>query len=485
MASKKTLTAGNLEALGAPRLAELLLEIAHGEGAIQRRLRLALAAHDAPERVAAEVRKRLAQIERAGAFLDDHRARVLATDLDMQRRAIVEQVAKVDTGEALELMWRFLDLAGSVHERTGDRNFEFEAIFSTACSDLGPLAERANPDPVALADRVFEAIDDNGYGQYDGLIAILAPALGGKGLDHLKARLVELSRTLIDKPPADRRGIFILGPGGPVYAGEMDSSGRAFGIRLALERIADLQGDVDGYIEQHDEASRKRPYIAAQIARRLLAAGRADEALRTLDAAKHDGRDRSKLDWLDFGWEDARIDVLDALRRGEEAQAMRWSCFEHTLSARHLRAWLDRLPDFEDDEGERRALDHAERHKSLAKALSFLVSWKAIDRAAHLVVRRVQEIDGDDYLVLTPAAQALAEKHPLAATLLLRAMVEFALTKARAGRYRHAAKHLAECATLATAIPAYEPFETHEAWAAHLQSRHGRKWGFWSLVTRP
>jgi hypothetical protein len=52
--------------------------------------------------------------------------------------------------------------------------------------------------------------------------------------------------------------------------------------------------------------------------------------------------------WPDFEWEDARIDMLDALGRGEEAQAARWSRFERFLSAPHRRAYLKRLPDFDD-----------------------------------------------------------------------------------------------------------------------------------------
>lgn len=43
MASKKTLNAKNLEALGAQRLAELLIEISTGDAAAKRRLRLELA----------------------------------------------------------------------------------------------------------------------------------------------------------------------------------------------------------------------------------------------------------------------------------------------------------------------------------------------------------------------------------------------------------------------------------------------------------
>ena len=59
MASKKTLNAKNVEALGAQRLAELLIEISNGDAAAKRRLRLELAGAESSAEVAKEVRKRL------------------------------------------------------------------------------------------------------------------------------------------------------------------------------------------------------------------------------------------------------------------------------------------------------------------------------------------------------------------------------------------------------------------------------------------
>lgn len=478
MASKKTLTAENLEALGAQRLAELLMDIAEGDAAVKRRLRLELAAREAPETVAAEVRKRLAQIARARSFVDWRKVRDLAADLEAQRRAIVDQVARIDPAEALELMWRFMGLAESVHERCDDSNGVIGDVFRGACRDLGPLADMAKSDPVALADRVFAALNENDYGQYDHLIETLAPALGGKGLDYLKTRFVELSKTPVDRPPEGQRKVIGWGSGGPMYEDEIKARSRESTIRLALQEIADAQGDVDAFIAQYDEKTRKVPKIAAEIARRLLAAGRAEEALETIEAAEH-----RRGGWPDFDWEDARIEVLEALGRGDEAQAARWSCFERALSAEHLRAYLKRLPDFDDIEAEARALDHAERYESLLQVLAFFVSWPALDRAARVVTRRAGELDGNHYEILSPAADALAGKHPLAATLVLRAMIDFTLAKARSSRYRHAARHFMECASLASSVADFGAFETHEAYAARMKAEHGRKSGFWSLIS--
>jgi hypothetical protein len=118
MASKKTLNAGNLEALGAARLAELLIEISQGNAIAQRRLRLELAGADSPAELAREIRKRLATIARSRSFVDWQNRKSLADDLEAQRRAITDQVAKRMPSEGLDLMWRFLELAKSVFGRS-------------------------------------------------------------------------------------------------------------------------------------------------------------------------------------------------------------------------------------------------------------------------------------------------------------------------------------------------------------------------------
>ena len=180
--------------------------------------------------------------------------------------------------------------------------------------------------------------------------------------------------------------------------------------------------------------------------------------------------------------EDARIDVLEALGRADDAQAARWGCFERSLSSTHLRAYLKRLADFDDLQAEEKALDHAQRSRNSLRALSFLVSWPAVDRAANLVLQRSEELDGNHYEILTPAAEALAGKHPLAAMLVLRAMVDFSLRNNRSGRYRHAARHLLECSSLASAIEDFGRFEPHDAYEARLRREHGRKSSFWNLI---
>ena len=133
MASKKTLNAKNLEALGAERLAELLIEISTANAAAKRRLCLELAGAQSPIEVAKELRKRLIAIERSRSFIDWQNRKTLIEDLETQRRAIVDQVAKADLAEALELLWRFMALANSVFGRCDHSSGTMVGIFHAAC----------------------------------------------------------------------------------------------------------------------------------------------------------------------------------------------------------------------------------------------------------------------------------------------------------------------------------------------------------------
>jgi hypothetical protein len=481
VAAKTALNAKNLEALGLQRLAELLIEISAGNTAAKRRLRVELAGAQNPAELVKELRKRFTMIARSRSFVDWRGVQSLADDLDTQRRAIVETVAKADPTEAIDLLWRFMALAPPVFERCDDSSGTLIGVFRQACSDMGDVVQKAKADPTSLADQAFTALIVNDYGQLDELIRVLAPTLGQAGLEHLKQRMVELSNRPVTKPAEKDRIKIGWSSSGPIYADEMAERSRVSTVRLALTEIADALGDVDAFIDQHDEETRKVPKVAAEIARRLLFAGRAQEAWQTIEAAKH-RQGSSSWDWPDFEWEDARIDVLEVLGRADDAQAARWRCFERSLSSTHLRAYLKRLPDFKDVEAEEKALDYAERSRNPLQALSFLVAWPALNRAANLVLQRSGELDGDHYEILTPAADALAGKHPLAATLVLRAMIDFSLKNSRSSRYRHAARHLVDCSSLASAVEDFGRFEPHDAYEARLRREHRRKSSFWSLI---
>lgn len=426
MASKTTLNAKNLEALGTARLAELLIEISTGSAAHKRRLRMELAGSHGGAEVAREVRKRLVSISRARTFINWRKVKALKKDLETQRMAIVETLAADDPTEAFDLIWQFLALGDSIFARSDDGSGSLIESFHQACTDAGVIAKLARVNADVLVGKIFAALQDNGYGQYDRLIAAMVPALGKDGLEQLKALFEQWAREPLEKPAEHDRQVIGWSSNGPVYEDEIDGNHRELTVRIALQEIADALGDVDAYIAQQPENTRKAPMVAADIARRLLAAGRADEALLALDRVDKRGRFDGPIEW-----QLARVKVLEALGRGEEAQAYRWKCFEQSLNDNHLRDFLHRLPDFDDIEAEERALGYARAFPDVHRALAFFLRWPSLAEAAKLVATRQAELDGNLYELLTPAAEALQEKYPLAAIILLRSMIDFTLDHAR------------------------------------------------------
>lgn len=493
MASKTTLNAKNLESLGAERLSALLLEIASGDAALKRRLRMELAAADSPDALAKEIRKRIITIGKTRRFVEDlHDYQALRDELATQRRLIAEQITPRDPQQAMELLWRLLGLADSVYNRCDDSYGEIGAVFDEACTAIGAAALKAAPDPVSLADRVYDAVTTNDYAQYDELLQAMGPALGAAGLEHLKARVVALSLQPVRKPPTKDRRQIGWSSRGPLYEDELLERRRRSVVSLILAQIADMQGDVDAFIAQFDEEARTAPRIAARIARRLLAAGRLDEALAALDAAPRQSNTLNIAMLTELGGLisasdedddpiDARIAVLEALGRADDAQTERWACFAATLSRRHLVDYLAQLSDADALDAEERAFAHAARFKSREWALRFLLAWPAPDRAAAHVMAAPDQWDGDRYEILGPAAKELAPHDPLAATVLLRAMADWTLKKARSTRYKHAARHLETCAALAVAIDDFGPIEPHDDYLRQLRAAHRRK-SIWGLM---
>ena len=446
MASKLTLNAKNLEALGAARLAELLLELSNGDAAAKRQLRLALAAGSSVEEAAQEVRKRLASIARSGTYIDWRKRKTLVSDLQAQHRAITGPIAAADAAIALDLLWRYLDLADGLLARSSDSTGTLADLFGAAMADVVPLAAAAGADPLALADHLFELLAANDYGQFDGLLPAVAAALGEPGLARLEALI--LQQGLLD------------------------------GQRVMLQ-IAEARGDLDAYLARVPAQELQWPDGAAAVADRFLAAGRAEEALAILDQAA-----QAAKAWPAPQWTDSRIAVLDALGRSDEAQELRWQGFGRTLSIPYLRAYLKRLPAFEDVDAEERAFALVESHPSPIEVLSFLVAWPALPRAASYVIHHWDQDswDGEDQAPLAAAAERLSGGYPLAATLLYRQLLVEALWLGGAKRYRQAVSHLGTCKDLAAAIADWQGLADHGAFVAGLKEAFSMNWSVRALI---
>ena len=471
--SKKTLNKANLADLGADRLANLLIEVSQGSADIKRRLRLELSHNLGATELAHEVRKRLASLRKSKSFVSWRKRKALVKDLETQVVMIVDKIGPDDPITAFDLLWQFIELAPSIYQRADDRRGDIGEVFRSAIVHFADIAPCTDVDAETLADRVWRVVSDNGYGEWDGIISILAPMLGEAGLSYLKAHVERFADTPLFEPEVEHEAILFLRE----LRGEADHSAerKQRFVQQSLQEIATASGDTDAYIGQYSSEDLRNKVVAAEVAMLLLKDSKAEDALVLLSNVADDGNS--------FGqeqWDDAYISTLTVLGRHNGAQAHRWLCFENRLSVDHLRAFLKGLPDFEDVEAEDRARAYALTYPDVLRALHFCLKWSDLSTAAQLVNVRADELDGDHYELLTTAADALRERHPLAATLLWRAMIDFALIEGRASRYGHAACHLNDCDAVAPEVDTFDAFPSHDRYVDEMRVRHERKSSFWA-----
>lgn len=388
------LSAASLVHLGAPRLADLLIEAGAGDANLKRRLRLELAAAISPEILALEIDKRLTALAAARTRVSWRRRGDLLDDLNTHREMIVGRLAPDAPGKALPVLIRWFDLYPSLADRVKDTKGELPAAFEAAAPELFTLAETV--DDMALRDLV-DALRRHPQG-YARWITAAGDTLGPR----TARRLLDSLDASVRKTPAGRN---------------------------LLRRLADKAADLDLWLSLVTPEQSGSPDVAADIARRLLAAGRVAEARGALEAALNPSSHNRRWTFgrapkegaprLTPAWEAASIDVLEAEGGRREAQDLRWTLFERDLSAAVLRDYLSRLPDFDDVEALDRAFTHASGHPDFEAAMRLLMDWPAHREAAALVLARPREARQARRMSADWASR-LAQRHPEAADVLAR-----------------------------------------------------------------
>ncbi|WP_128253736.1 DUF6880 family protein [Falsirhodobacter deserti] len=447
----KALNAKNLLALGPDRLAELLIDVTKGRADLQRRLRLELSAHQGSEDVTRDIRKRYASIRQARGYLSRKTHRTFAKEIRSLIALIETRVAPAAPVLAFELLWELLHLGAGVLDRTRDGDILREA-FRDAMAAVSRL--RAGLPHEGLADMLFDALAHDDQGIFAGGVAALAGALGPVGLEHLKRHVTAATATSSEAAhvPASRQA-------------RRAQAVQPQWLETLLRDIADAQGDLDAYIARFSAAQLAEGSVAADIATRLLAAGRAEEALALATRAD---------------LEDLSITALEALGRKEELKAALWDSFIRRPDADRLRRFLRLLPDFDDIEAEDAARRIAQQHRDLHAALRFFIDWPDLPVAARLVLARAAELEGDEP-DLAHAADALDARFPVAATLLRRALILSALN-GRAARHREAALQLQACAAADGRIADHGGVPDHQSFVTQLRRTYAGRHAFWKIV---
>ncbi|MBB4952414.1 hypothetical protein H4S14_000456 [Agrobacterium vitis] len=454
--------AKGLSSLGAEKLAAILLDEAAANKPLKLRLQVALAGEAGIDKISAMLDKRLAQIDTSKSGITKARSKDLTLELGGMVRTIHAELGGVDRFAAAERMLRLVSMRLSVLHRLYDRNARLENVFDEACTAAVSLvAELSPPEQIALVPLLETMRSADVLREQGEIFSDLMNSLCAEAGEAWKARL--------SKVPEKNR-----------------SYPSALGL---LQQLAHKQGDFKemGRLEQAKPDLFQNSLRMAQL---LFEAGQFEDALVWV-RRKPKGMHMIYVNGIhaaagsEYGARERKLleaEILDRLKRRDDAQKLRWDEFCESFDADILRQYIAKLDDFAEFDEMDRAMALVMQDKNINKALNFLVQWPKLDLAAQYIIDHAKEWDGRTYMQLSDISPALHEDYPVAATVLNRALVTDILNRNLSSAYEFAAVCIGELEDMSTRIAGEPSLPDHAQFMHSVRAKHGKKYAFWSLV---
>jgi hypothetical protein len=449
----------NLVSLGPEKLAKMLLEEVENSEALSRRVELSLVAKGSVKELAKHLRRKFKQCIKKKYFIGKGGSFQYSNELDDLRMTITEKILPEEPETAAQLLEEFIDLHTKAFYVADDSYGVISDVFRQAVKDWGTAWSRVQgKDTATLARKVYAKHIANDYGVYDEIVPALGEALEENGIAVLEQLALEELKKLPAIPDDDKGRQF-----------DEPWSARCR-IGHIMEGIADIRKDPDSFIEAAGILGRKTIY-GVEIAERLMAAGRFDEALEWLKSSTGVQR-KYEIPYL-------KAECLITLGRQDDARDVLWKHFLQTFDSKAYKEAFSLAKPEEHEQLQREAMATAIQSSRLLDALSFLVAEGFLREAASLVLERRQEIDGSVYTTLGSISKILANSYPLPALVLHRVMAEAVLEKGVSKYYGHAVRDLRAAERLGLAVTEWHGFKNNGEYIQELRVRHRLKKAFW------
>lgn len=446
---KKKALHEKLIALGAERLAEVLVELADHSSE----------AREYVERLVAVPEDRLRKAKSALAGLARERRFYSYAESGTMARNIETILADIEAAhpapkDGLRLVVRFFESDGSVFERCDDSGGGVGMVYTYSACKLFAQYATACADPAWISGLVLDLYGKDDYGVRGALVDAASTFLSADAVRSLAEACWERARS-----------------------GETGEDRNSRHWLLAVRSLARQLSD-GPLFEKALRAAHPDFHAGAELelAKVYLEAGDAAIALTRLGK-------KSEVDSFRQGERDRLLLAIHRKlgdRAGEEETA--WRLFR---SERSVKALEDVLSVIGQEQREQVVQEEtrqilAEEHFSSASA-TFLIELGLVDEAEIYLLRRAGQLNGDSYYYLLSLAAAM-ESHgrPLAATVVYRTLLESILRRAQYKAYHHGADYLRNLDALADMIEDWQSIQPHASYTEALVKVHGRKKGFWS-----
>ena len=438
------ITEEKLVTAGVEKLSKILLSLYMSNPNLQKQLDIIFAGlEENPKKLILAIKQEISSLKRSTRFVDYYGSDALADQLNQLRLRIIEDLTEKSPEYALKLMRDFLNLHAKTIERCDDSNGTVAGVFTDSCKDLGEIYTKVGKPIEEVVEIVFDIFMKDDYSVCSEVIINFKEALGKEGLSLLHSKFKKLDT-------AD------------------------YNIIRGLKDIADCQRDIEAYIEACNlKHSRFPDHDYIEIATRLIDAWKAPEALEWLDKVD------TSNNVLQTNVLPLKIKALELNGNYAEAEQERILWFDKTLSPEVYGQILSNSkPEFK-EEFKKSALEKAFNFSNPHVAINFLVQAQEFEECGRFVYIKINQLSGENYYTLRPAAKILQQIDPLASTLLYRKMVQPVLDKTKSKYYGYAAQDLALCTVLSTKVNDWKEHEPHDNYFIQMHELHKRKVSFW------
>jgi hypothetical protein len=312
--SRFTRIRDHLRAKGVESLIEMIMSVAERDSALLDDLELAAATDDADdEALFGQFKKVITEATRTRGFVEYAEVPAWIERAERILGRIESLIGRGRAELALRLLDHFFARMDAALNSMDDSDGRGGSLYAKACEIHLAACRKAEPDPVALARRLFAREVDDDWDFFSGASETYADVLKDAGLAEYRRLANEAGQKIRPRPAA----------GPPV---RNDEAGMRYRLGAILERFAERDGDVDARIaiRARDLSS---AYAYLGIAQLCLDHDREAEALKWAEDGLWQFEDspNERLVLL-------AVDLYGRLGRSQRADALLWQTFERQPS---------------------------------------------------------------------------------------------------------------------------------------------------------
>lgn len=400
-----------------------------------------------PKENASRFSKRLRELKSRGGFVSWKYSSHFGAELTDLLKDIESANPQVEEG--FKLICDFYEADKDIFEQCDDSSGNIGDVFRSDALDLYAQFAKSHPDRKRVIKRTLDLVAKDGYGVRDYLISSAYRFLDKNELKQLF--------DMIEAASVNEK--------------------REYARDWKLASIAKQLGDAPLYEKLHLRGIQNpNGKLLVEVAEVYFNSGDLDKAQEILNRipstdafSKHDHEELQKKIFLKQGKSKELFELVH--------KAFITHPSEYTLKDLKVIVQESDLQIYI-DEAKGKIFTRTSWDTSSAEFLCHIGSFKEL---SDYILKHQEKIDGTRYYSLPDLAERLIKNNQLlAATVLLRALIEGTVSKAKSKTYHHAVGYLLQLEGLAKKISDWSPIVPHDLYFVELRKRHALKKSFWS-----